>query len=198
MRVEYTFTILGTPVGQGALKPVPRRDGTDPDGKPVWNWRGARLIHQNEKALKPWRNDVADAAIKARGTQPIIDRDIAVQLSVVFYFQRPQSAPRRITRHTKLPDADKLLRSLDALTGIVWIDDAQVDEVHCWKRYAGGALDPLGAAGTPRMVVRVQAQEEAYPKETPLFGQPDNTAGCQAGKMERGKASKPARLEVGF
>lgn len=195
MRVEYTFTILGTPVGQGALKPVPRRDGTGPDGKSVWNWRGARLIHQNEKALKPWRNDVADAAIKARSTQPIIDRDIAVQLSVVFYFQRPQSAPRRITRHTKLPDADKLLRSLDALTGIVWIDDAQVDEVHCWKRYAGGALDPLGAAGTPRMVVRVQAQEEAHPKDATLFEQPDTQS---AVKPERRKASKPARLEVGF
>lgn len=195
MRGEYTFTILGTPVGQGALKPVPRRDGTGPDGKPVWNWRGARLIHQNEKALKPWRNDVADAAIKARGTQPIIERDIAVQLSVVFYFQRPQSAPRRITRHTKLPDADKLLRSLDALTGIVWIDDAQVDEVHCWKRYAGGALDPLGAAGTPRMVVRVQAQEEAYPKDAPLFEPPEIQ---KATKRERRQASKPARAEMGF
>ena len=52
---------------------------------------------------------------------------------------RPKSTPKRNVRpaHTKTPDIDKLLRAaLDALTGVVWRDDAQVAEVSVRKMVA--------------------------------------------------------------
>lgn len=170
--IEYSFTVLGGPVGQGNLSPVPRRDGTDAAGKATYDWKRPRLVHQNAKDLRPWRQAVGSAALDARGTHPVISRDVAVCLHVMFLFQRPQSAPKRVTRHTKAPDIDKLERALlDAMTGIAYADDAQVDEVHKWRRYAGGGLDPLGAAGTPRTVIRVIAQEEVPLRDAPLFEQ---------------------------
>ena len=44
-----------------------------------------------------------------------------------FRFQKPKSAKKSVTQKVTKPDLDKLLRSvLDALTGIVWVDDSQV------------------------------------------------------------------------
>lgn len=198
-RVQYQFTILGSAVGQGNLSPVPRRAGTDASGKPVWDWRNPRLVHQNAKQLKPWRQEMANAAIEARGEQPMIPREIAVRVSACFYFSRPTSAPKRITRHTKAPDTDKLIRSLDALTGICWVDDAQVDEWHVWKRFAGGPGDPLGAQGSPRCVIEIAAQDEIRPADGTLF---DEDAPAPRAPLVVAKARirkpKPERPEVGF
>lgn len=198
--VEYSFVVYGTPVSQGNLSPVPRRIGTDPTtGKALWDWRNPRLVHQNAKQLKPWRQDLANAALEGRGDRPIIERDVAVCLSIVCYLPRPASAPRRVTRFTKQPDYDKLVRALDALTGIVWVDDAQVDECHVWKRFAGGAHDPLGPQGVPRMVIGVKAQEAAVPKDASLFAEdPPAPAAPRVMAKARVRKPKPERPEVGF
>lgn len=82
-----------------------------------------------------------------------------VELFVHVYFRRPQShfgagrnadrlkpsAPRYPTSK-QLGDADNLAKAvMDAITdsGVVWIDDAQVTDLHVTKRYA----DLLGAQG---------------------------------------------------
>ena len=40
--------------------------------------------------------------------------------------------------HVSPPDVDKLARScLDALTGVLWTDDAQVADIHARKVYCG-------------------------------------------------------------
>ncbi len=199
--VEYSFVVYGTPISQGNLAPVPRRVGTDQaTGKAIYDWRNPRLVHQNAKQLKPWRQDLANAALEGRGDRPMIERDIAVCLSIVCYLPRPVSAPKRVTRHTKQPDYDKMIRALDALTGIVWADDAQVDECHVWKRFAGGAHDPLGAQGVPRMVIGVKAQEAAVPKDAPLFDNTDPSPVAPAQPApKRARSTKAAiRTEVGF
>jgi Holliday junction resolvase RusA-like endonuclease len=73
-----------------------------------------------------------------------------VRLTVAFYLPRPKSLPRRVTAHVKAPDLDKLVRSVgDALTRVVFADDAQVVDLVAMKRYA--------AAGTiPQITVRVE------------------------------------------
>jgi Holliday junction resolvase RusA-like endonuclease len=161
--IEYSMTVYGTPIGQGNLDAVPKRVGTNPaTGKAILDWTRPRLVHQNAKDLKPWRQSVSLSALEARGRHREIDRECAVRVDIVFYFQRPKSLPKCRTRQITKPDIDRLVRAtLDALTGIAFADDAQVDETHLWKRFAGGVADPLGAAGTPRTIVRVAAQEEA-------------------------------------
>jgi Holliday junction resolvase RusA-like endonuclease len=75
----------------------------------------------------------------------------AIALSVVFIMPRPlshrrkdgttlPSAPRH---HITKPDTTKMLRAIeDALTGIAWIDDAQVIVQTAAKRYARLGEEP--------------------------------------------------------
>lgn len=45
------------------------------------------------------------------------------------------AATARALYHTGKPDADNLVKVVDALNGIVWADDSQVACVTAWKRY---------------------------------------------------------------
>ena len=69
-------------------------------------------------------------------------------MSLAFYFSRPKSVSyKKRPDHTVKPDIDKLIRAvLDALTGIFYADDAQVDELYVTKMYG----DP------PRVEVEVR------------------------------------------
>jgi Holliday junction resolvase RusA-like endonuclease len=79
----------------------------------------------------------------------------AVEVEIDFYLPRPQylltkrKAPIAVP-HTKKPDLDKLARNCqDALTGVVWTDDAQVTSLVVRKHYcAAGEL--------PRAFIRVR------------------------------------------
>lgn len=64
-----------------------------------------------------------------------------IRLACEFQLPYPKSSIRKYQfgwlPHTKQPDVDKLLRALmDALTGIVWVDDSQVSFVAVNKSYA--------------------------------------------------------------
>lgn len=52
---EFTITTYGTPAGQGALS---------------FLGKGRGAIHTNQKALKPWRKAVSEAAQAVAGTHP--------------------------------------------------------------------------------------------------------------------------------
>ena len=129
------FTALGRPQPGGSKKVV--RPGGNPTARP--------LIVEDAKRSKPWRalvvaaaNEALDAGEQLAG--PLI-------LEVDFYFARPAghygtgrrrdivkpSAPRFPAVR---PDVTKLLRALeDALTGVVWRDDAQIVIQLARKRY---------------------------------------------------------------
>jgi Holliday junction resolvase RusA-like endonuclease len=90
-----------------------------------------------------WRACVSAAAVGAMiGKQPFLG---PVSLEVLIFMPRIKSHYRRgelkpdaPVWHEVRPDATKLLRAIeDAMTGIVWVDDAQVVRQHVEKRYAG-------------------------------------------------------------
>lgn len=85
-----------------------------------------------------WREMVALFAHNARAGQPLADRLTPVKTSVEFVMPRPAATSKKVTPPAiRLPDLDKCLRAInDALTGVVWADDAQVVETHTWKRIA--------------------------------------------------------------
>lgn len=136
MRVQ--FEVHGKPEPAGSKTAFKRKDGSV----------GVRDANKNSK---PWQAVVADAALEAMVDDAGALRDMMagpVGLAVVFFQTRPKghfgtgrnagvlksSAPEF---PTKAPDATKLLRGLeDALTGVVWVDDAQVVDQAVSKRYA--------------------------------------------------------------
>ena len=114
-------------------------------------------IVDDAKRNKEWRSLVAHMARKVMGEDPPLKG--ALSLDIVFLVRRPKShygtgrnagylkksAPRYPTTR---PDQTKLLRSTeDALTGIVWRDDAQVVRQFIQKNYTpaspGARIDVL-------------------------------------------------------
>lgn len=137
------FTVYGRPQPGGSKRAFPRKSK---DGK-----LSVAVVDMNEKKVRPWKNEIEMVASSLIGTRPMYEGPL--MLVVDFYMPRPKhhfgvhGVKRRAPRYpTVRPDATKLLRPLeDALSGILWKDDAQIVEQIVRKRYG----DP------PRAEVRV-------------------------------------------
>jgi len=137
------FEVRGNPVTQGSMKAfVPR---------------GARfpvVTHSNPKTTE-WRNLIA---LEARKVAPPNPWRGPVLLDVTFRLQRPKShygaknvKPSAPSLPAGRPDCDKLLRGLgDALSGVIYADDAQLVEISVRKEYGpAGAVIELRHLETP-------------------------------------------------
>jgi crossover junction endodeoxyribonuclease RusA len=107
-----------------------------PETKGSWIPIGGGRVRADNPREHAWVEAVGWAAkaamLTARHPQPD-SRRYAVVLA--FTLAAPPDRTRKNRR-----DADKLARScLDALTGIVWIDDEQVDDLRATKKIAKGA-----------------------------------------------------------
>jgi Holliday junction resolvase RusA-like endonuclease len=100
---------------------------------------GSTILVESSKKVKPWRAAVQAAAFAAVGAAvlPAIGPERAVNVSGWIVMHRPKSVPMRKRRYPVVyPDMDKVLRSIgDAMTGIVYHDDAQVVEYDVKARY---------------------------------------------------------------
>ena len=138
-----TFTVVGLPAPQGSKSYL----GASKSGKP--------RFRESSQRVAPWRSDVRDAGEKAMRVihgpdfievLPAWAGPVGVELA--FRWPRPKGHYRSGQHAEQLraaapdvpigkPDLDKLARAvLDALTGIVWVDDAQVVDLVLTKRYA--------------------------------------------------------------
>jgi crossover junction endodeoxyribonuclease RusA len=125
MPKQLHFVVRDTPIAQGSMKNVARLG------------QKARTVHSNPK-LKAYREHVAlmaiDALNAARCVRPFAEKHVAVSLILDFYFEKPQSVKRK--HHVVPPDCDKICRAIgDALTGILWADDAQIADLSARKFY---------------------------------------------------------------
>jgi Holliday junction resolvase RusA-like endonuclease len=150
------FRVIGVAQQMGSKRAFVPRGWTRP------------VITDSNRNLKSWQTLVAEGASHAIQQLPASDRTLlteGVRLTVAFYLPRPKSLPRRVTAHTKAPDVDKLARSLgDALTRIVYRDDAQIVDLLALKRYA-----PPGQS--PYVDIRVEPSDGVVPlaHDQPLF-----------------------------
>lgn len=105
---------------------------------------GRAIVTDDAKGSKPWKAEVRAAAGAAMTGRPLLDGPLLVALN--FYRPRPKThfntkgelnaAGRRASRPTTKPDVLKLARAVeDALTGIVYRDDAQIVDEHLFKHY---------------------------------------------------------------
>lgn len=130
---------------------------------------GRIFVTDDAKGNRAWKNTVRDwAGVGYRG-EPLA---VPLFLDVLFVVPRPKGhygtgkhagrVKHTAPRHPAVkPDVTKLLRSTeDALTGLLWIDDALIVEQYVKKCYADqpgtprieqpGALIRVAPLGTPR------------------------------------------------
>lgn len=158
-RVAFEVFGIAQPKGSGKSFGFLLKDDS---GKPVMK-NGKPLIrtattHDNPKT-KGWQQLVAEAA------QPCARDGIftgPIVMVVTFRLPRPQSLAKKHVHHTKKPDIDKLIRSTnDALTGLLYTDDAQIVDLHTRKRYVA-----IGAA--PSAHITVEEACDPDPSQTDL------------------------------
>lgn len=144
-RKVVSFFVAGCPRPGGSKKAsfIPKRGGgfvTRPDGRPI-----IAVRDMGGEKTENWRSCVAHECRKARQGDLI---DGVIGLKVEYRMPRPKghygkgrnasvlkaSSP---SYHTSAPDTTKLTRSLeDALTNVLWRDDAAVTEQRLRKIYA--------------------------------------------------------------
>jgi crossover junction endodeoxyribonuclease RusA len=131
------FVVPGVAQPRGSKRAMPNRAG----GRPL-------MVDTNAKS-KPWMAAVAAAASEAMNGAGLIDG--ALRLELWFNLPRPKShygTGKNSARlkasaphfHESKPDCDKLVRAIgDAMTGVVYRDDAQLATLEVRKRYANGS-----------------------------------------------------------
>lgn len=148
---QVTFTVYARPEPQGSKK------GFVKNGRAV-------LVDDNPKTLRSYRAETTREAIVTLSEldlpRPLAGKHVPVELDLEFIFVKPASVPKRRLWPVVPPDIDKLERAtLDALTGVLFVDDAQVVTVQKSKVYgpmeqvriSARTVDPPGvrAAGVP-------------------------------------------------
>lgn len=150
-----TVIVFGTPGPQGS-KSFKGTRATKGGGR-------APILIESSKKVKPWREAVADAAAEAlyrlapseRMRYPLVG---PLQAEMVFTLKPPARIPAEryadgVPYPAAYPDASKLIRSTeDALTGILWRDDALVVR---YTRVEKLYLDTPGALDWTGVLIRV-------------------------------------------
>lgn len=110
------FDVVGRPAPQGSKKHV----------------GGGRFVEAS-KHLPAWRKAVTLAAKNVYSGDPFTD---PVRVRIVFRLEKPKSTKYDFAPAGK-PDIDKLVRGcFDALSGVCFVDDAQVVSVEADKVWA--------------------------------------------------------------
>ena len=124
MTTDIVFTVRGVAAPQGSTR--------------AFVVKGRAITTNKTPALTAWRQAIAE---EARKVAPPALLEGAVKVSCFFRFVPPKSRRKQGMTHFQRPDIDKLLRAvLDACTGVLWHDDAQVQVLRGQKVY----LDPPG------------------------------------------------------
>jgi Holliday junction resolvase RusA-like endonuclease len=125
------FRVYGIPAPQGSKVPG------------VSSKTGKGFVReQSAKTLKPWRDDVKQAALIARGEADTITGPVRVRVD--FFVPRPASVSEKKRPYpTVAPDLDKMVRAVgDALKQAgIYKDDSQIVSLQAAKQYATDRIE---------------------------------------------------------
>jgi len=138
-----SFEVVGHPEPAGSKRAVP--NSRDWQTRPGVTWK---VLDDNPKS-DGWKKTVAQAATLAMREHGLAPFDGPVWLSLTFRVHRPKGHYRaggelsaEGKRHqfpTRKPDLLKQARGVeDAMTGIVYCDDAQIVHEHLYKIFTTG------------------------------------------------------------
>jgi Holliday junction resolvase RusA-like endonuclease len=132
MTNRIAFTVLDKPQPQGSTRGfvIPGKGGAKPRA----------IVTSDNKKMKPFRQQLSWAALQACEAAGIsglfADKHVPVAVEFKFYFAKPLSISKKRTKMVVRPDLDKICRSTcDSLTGILWVDDAQIVQLVSSKHY---------------------------------------------------------------
>jgi Holliday junction resolvase RusA-like endonuclease len=141
-RPEGRSAAADDPEREAGMTAVTIRLAGEPEGKgrPRFDGRSGR-------AYTPASTRSYEAALRLAAQAEMAGRPLmtgALEVLIVAAFPIPKSFSKAKRTHalvgalrpTKKPDADNLLKSIDALNGVVWEDDAQVTDATVKKIYA--------------------------------------------------------------
>jgi Holliday junction resolvase RusA-like endonuclease len=115
------FSVIGKPATKGSWR--------------IRRKRGKAWLSPDNERERPWADVIAWAAKEKMRGSALLEGPLDV--AILFEFQKP----KKPARPYPTGDVDKLARSaLDALTGVLWVDDVQVTRLSVTKRY--GAKEP--------------------------------------------------------
>ena len=142
-----------------------------------YNHRARRVIITDDSARsRPWKAQVSDAAADAMAGRELEQGPVAI--TIRFYLPRPKGhygtganggrvRPSAPTWPAVKPDVDKLSRTvLDAMTGIVYRDDAQVVVKTVEKHYGQPARAELTVQRMERYVSEALVPDQEALAET--------------------------------
>lgn len=93
------------------------------------------MVHSKGKALDTWRDNITSVAKTVEVDYDTTDRKIPISIGLRFGLKQSKSNkdPYPVIR----PDLDKLIRAvLDALTGVLFVDDSQVVHIDAQKTFS--------------------------------------------------------------
>lgn len=136
---EERLTVYGVPEPKGSTRAFPRKTA---------GGKVRAVTTSSNPNLKGWESLVREEAARVARERGVFFRG-AVSVSMEFYLVRPRSVTRRRRPDpTAKPDLDKLIRGcLDPLSGVLFVDDAQVCAIAARKSYAEN--------GSARAVIKV-------------------------------------------
>ncbi len=124
----YAHMVYGEPVGKG---------------RPRFAKRGNFVSTYTPQKTKTYEDEIRMMAKAAMGSSEPLDTPMTVAIYIrvgiptSFSKQKRKDALEGILKPTKKPDADNILKCfLDAMNGIVYLDDKQVVNIHLTKVYA--------------------------------------------------------------
>jgi Holliday junction resolvase RusA-like endonuclease len=112
----------------------------EPRGKSrprFWNGRAV-----TPEATRSYENDLRHVARSVMRSRVVLQGPIRVRVEALMPVPASWSKSKRAlalagqVRPTGKPDADNVLKTLDALNGVVWLDDAQIVEATITKLYS--------------------------------------------------------------
>jgi Holliday junction resolvase RusA-like endonuclease len=128
MTMMIVYSVYGEPIGKG---------------RPRFAKRGNFVSTYTPQKTKTYEDEIRMMAKSAMGASEPLETPVTVAIYIrvgipaSFSKQKRKDALANIERPTKKPDADNILKCfLDAMNGIVYIDDKQVVNIHLTKVYS--------------------------------------------------------------
>ena len=128
MSLLLVYSVYGEPVGKG---------------RPRFARRGNFVSTYSPQKTKTYEDEIRLMAKAAMGASEALETPVTVAIYIrvgipkSFSKQKRKDALANIERPTKKPDIDNIAKCfLDAMNGIVYLDDKQVVSLHITKEYA--------------------------------------------------------------
>lgn len=134
--MRYTITVKGAPRGKG--RPRFTKDGHA--------YTDEKTRAYEKKIRDAWQSEYKESPL-----------EMPLDVYVLAYYPIPKSwskvrqkeAEAGLIRPTVKPDADNILKMVDALNGVAWIDDKQIVAMSCKKHYST----------EPRLIIDIETQD---------------------------------------